>query len=480
MISIIMSTHNGRKEKCQRAIKSVLAQTLTDWELVIIDDASQDGTEAMVKSIGDERIAYIRRTKNFGCDTRPKNRGIKAAKYELITFLDSDNEYRPDHLAVLYADFNKGGADLVYGDRWVIDDEKRFTERLGFTADFSPTLLLHRNYIDTSDVLTTKAALVSVGGFDERYKKYVDWNLWLRMAKAGMKFRRVPLIITNYHTHSEMKSETVKDRFTDGSQSVPLGAAPVFKPEWDAFDLEIDLPYLHEVKEPRVAIFSITYDRLEYTKQCFESLQKTAGYPFEHIVFDNGSTDGTKKWLESNKVGFQYNIISPDNKGISKASNLCLEAIKKLGDIDIIVKVDNDCLFLTDGWLAKMVEIWKSNRMIALSCYVQGLKDNPGGAARIGYGKIKGEILGMSKHLGGICHFVDAKAYDNFRWDEGDTLHGVQDLIFSHHLINSGYQMGYLENYYCEHIEGTDGQHQRYPEYFERRKSEKVNVYGQK
>jgi hypothetical protein len=124
-----------------------------------------------------------------------------------------------------------------------------------------------------------------------------------------------------------------------------------------------------------------------------------------------------------------------------------------------------------------MVEIWKSNHMMALSCYVQGLVDNPGGAPRLGFGTIKGEMVGVTKHLGGICHFVDAHAYDTFRWDEHSFLHGVQDMEMSQYLQYNGYSMGYLENYFVSHGPGTEQQKKDYPEYFQRRIKEKQTKY---
>jgi hypothetical protein len=125
-----------------------------------------------------------------------------------------------------------------------------------------------------------------------------------------------------------------------------------------------------------------------------------------------------------------------------------------------------------------MIDIWKSNRIMALSCYVQGLVDNPGGAPRIGYGTLKGELVGISKHLGGICHFVDAQGYDDFTWDEESFYHGVQDMEFSQHLLFKGYSMGYLENYFVSHgPKGTGEQKKDYKEYFERRIKEKQTRY---
>lgn len=465
MISVVVSTHN-RSQRLKKAIQSVLNQTFTDWELIIVDDKSTDDTKAVVDVLHDPRIRYFTTKRNFGCDTKPKNTGILESKGEYIAFLDDDNQYRPDHLSILLKGIDEK-TDIVYGDRWLTDETNRIQPQLGIAKDFDPAFLMQRNFIDTSDVLIKRNALFDVGGWDERYKKYVDWNLWVRMTKYGKKFKRIPLVITDYFLHDDMKSNRVK---TKGDNQL------VFKPEWDPYDVEIELPYLNTAARtmPRVAVFSITYDRLSYTKKSFETLQKTAKYQFDHLVIDNGSTDGTTEWLLKNS---HWHILNPNNYGISKASNQAIEEIKKK-DYDIIVKWDNDCFGLTPGWLEKMVDIWKSNHMFALSCYVQGLVDNPGGSPRVGYGTVKGQLIGVTQHLGGICHFVDAHAYDKFKWNDNSFLHGVQDMEMSQYLRFNGYTMGYLENYFVSHGLGTEQQKKDFKEYFERRKKEKQTRYA--
>lgn len=484
MISVIMSTFR-RPELLKRAIRSVLNQTYTDFELIVVDDHSKDGTKRAVESFNDPRIRYIEREKNFGCDTQPKNDGIKASKGEYVCFLDDDNEYRPDHLAILHKEMTKENPttfinrqhtnpDVVYGDRWLVcdspkDDPNWIPSQIGIASDFKPELLMQRNFIDTSDALIKREALFDVGGFDERFKKYIDWNLWVRMNKYGKRFKRVPMIITDYHLHQDMKSLRVKTKHDTET---------LFAPEWDPYDCEIELPFLgKEIKPPRVAVFSITYDRLNYTKQSFESLRETAGYQYDHFVVDNGSTDGTQAWLKKH-IDKDKLILNDKNCGISKASNQAIEMIKAKG-YDCVLKWDNDCIGLTKGFLGKMVDIWKSNHKFALSCYVQGLVDNPGGAQRLGYGQIKGEMVGITKHIGGICHFVDAHAYDDFRWDEESFLHGVQDMEMSQYLNFHAFSQGYLENYMVSHgPEGTAKQKIDYKDYFERRVKEKQTRYA--
>lgn len=471
-VSIILTTHDGRKSVCRKAIQSVLDQTFTDFELIIVDDASKDGTDKMVYELMDidrknhpERIVYVKRTRNFGNHSQPKNDGIKEAQGEYICFLDSDNTYRKNHIEALYNALQMHPEiDVVYGDRLVHDELNR-TKAIGIFSDFNPGLLMQRNYIDTSDTMIKKNVLFYVGGWDERFKRFLDWNLNLRMLKAGYKFMRVPEVLTDYRVHKKMLSYEVENRENPG------------EPLWSPYDCEIRLPYLDTIPEPRIAIFTLTKDRLEYTKKSFSSMRKTAGLKFDHYIYDNGSTDGTVQWLkEYQKANEGVHVeFSPDNKGISIASNNLLDEMQE--KYDIIMKSDNDAFYETEGWLKTMVKIWKSNHMLALSCYVSGLRDNPGGSERLGQAMICNELVGVVRHLGGICHFVDARAYRNFRWDENSTLHGFQDMEMSKYLRESGYQQMYLENFYVSHGNGTSEQEKEYPEYFEKRRKEKQTIY---
>lgn len=97
-ISIVLCTYN-RARLLPRAIGSVLAQTTADWQLVVVDDGSVDGTPALLKGYlrRDPRIVVVRQ-KNRGLSAA-RNAGIRRATAPLVTFLDSDDAYEPDHLA---------------------------------------------------------------------------------------------------------------------------------------------------------------------------------------------------------------------------------------------------------------------------------------------------------------------------------------------------------------------------------------------
>ena len=96
-VSVVIPTYN-RAELLKRAIESVLGQTYQDFELIVVDDASMDNTEEMMKDFSDERIRYIRLKQNSGTSAVPRNTGIKSAKGEYIACHDDDSEWLPQKL----------------------------------------------------------------------------------------------------------------------------------------------------------------------------------------------------------------------------------------------------------------------------------------------------------------------------------------------------------------------------------------------
>lgn len=103
LISIVMPAFN-RQDVIGAAIDSVLAQTYTNWELLIVDDASSDETRSVIESYEDARIHNIYLAENGGC-SRARNTGLDAARGEIIAYLDSDNEWDPDFLNVMVRAF---------------------------------------------------------------------------------------------------------------------------------------------------------------------------------------------------------------------------------------------------------------------------------------------------------------------------------------------------------------------------------------
>lgn len=229
-----------------------------------------------------------------------------------------------------------------------------------------------------------------------------------------------------------------------------------------------------------VAVFTLTMDRIEYTRRTFESLGKSTGMRFDHFVVDNGSTDGTKQFLEANRSRFKGLIINERNTGLANGWN---QALDMIGDrYDYIVKVDNDCEFVQHGWLEVLVDVCEAcDRRIVLSPRVEGLAAPPfdGGHPRDEWAECEGHVLGLTKHLGGICHFAPREAYRGFRFGKVPD-HGNQDVRFSIHArLDLGLPMAYVEDVRVRHMDGSEGQRLRYPDYHEGRAELRRRVYGE-
>lgn len=110
MVSVIIPSYN-RADKIKPAVESVLNQTYTDLELIIVDDGSKDNTKAVIESIDDSRIRYVRQENAGACSAR--NNGINYAKGEYIAFHDSDDIWHKDKLKKQMDALLKNNADIV-------------------------------------------------------------------------------------------------------------------------------------------------------------------------------------------------------------------------------------------------------------------------------------------------------------------------------------------------------------------------------
>lgn len=479
-VTVIMSTYNRLEKFTKKAIKSVLDQTFKDFELIVADDCSTDGTKEYVEELikKDKRIRLVRTPVNTGTDAKPKNTALKVSKGKYICYLDDDCEYYPYHIEKMYERMQANPkVDVLYSDMWLMDaDRPEWEGQQGIAINFDAQFLLNRNYIDFSMVMHKRDWVFQVGGIDETLPRFKDWNLFVRMMKAGAVFQRFPMVLTTYFTH---KNNTAAKHPVETWQDPETGMT-MFKPTFDPAGCYIYLPYLgfdrEDEKFPRIAIYTITYDRLEYTKRMYESMRQSTKYQFDWFVFDNGSVDGTQDWITKETP---FASGSTTNRGITFASNYLIDKIMELDSkmsangFQMIIKVDNDCEFMTKGWLESIVDLWKRNHMIYVSPYVEGLVNNPGGAPRIGHSFISPYFLEVTNHIGGLFAAIDKRAYKEFRWSD-KFLHGNQDREASEAFREQRYMPCYMPLHRVMHMDTTEGQHHKFPDYFERRKSEKT------
>ncbi|MFB2837628.1 glycosyltransferase [Floridanema evergladense] len=188
IISVVIPVYNGEKT-IKETIDSVLKQTFTNFELIIINDGSIDRTLEIIYSIKDERLKVFSYP-NAGL-AASRNRGIYLAKGQYISFIDADDLWTPDKLELqLKALEENSEAAVAYSWTDCINETGKFLGKgsyLSFSGDVRANLLL-TNFIDSgSNVLIRTEALKKVGYFDESRKSCEDWDMWLRLA-SGYSF----------------------------------------------------------------------------------------------------------------------------------------------------------------------------------------------------------------------------------------------------------------------------------------------------
>ncbi len=186
LVSIVMPAYNAAFTIAE-SISSVLGQTYENWELIIIDDGSTDGTSsAITPFLSDKRICLIEQ-ENAGV-AAARNRGIKQSAGEFISFLDADDLWIKDKLArqvEMFRSSKDPALGLVYsryasfstslGAAQLRDDDAYY----GYLAPEKRIMVY--DFIATSTVMTTSTVINDVGLFDEMLLGTEDWDLWIRI-----------------------------------------------------------------------------------------------------------------------------------------------------------------------------------------------------------------------------------------------------------------------------------------------------------
>ena len=201
-VSVVIPTRN-RADLLPVAIRSVLGQTFGDFEVLLIDDASEDRTREVVAAFSDERLRYLRQERRQG-GAVARNTGIRSSRAEFVAFLDDDDEWVPRKLdaQIGLLDGNRE-AGVVYSSYVTVEREtgapiaRHPAEHRG---DISRDLM-HRNVVGgTSAVVVRRSCLETVGLFDEGLPSFQDYDLWIRLSRR-FRFDFVEDDLMKYSVH---------------------------------------------------------------------------------------------------------------------------------------------------------------------------------------------------------------------------------------------------------------------------------------
>ena len=227
-VTVLMPVFNGERY-LREAIDSILAQTFRDFELLIIDDGSTDGSEKIILSLHDARIRYISNGTNRGL-TATLNRGIKAARGEYIARMDCDDISLPERLAQQIAHLDSNPACAMVAAKAILIDTEggecgTWNDDDNFTSSEQIFLRLPRANCIVHPSIMIRTSLLSTQGYDPQQRHCEDYDLWLRMAADGyridkldqqlLKYRINPLSVTalSNRKHPDLKNVRTKTLF---------------------------------------------------------------------------------------------------------------------------------------------------------------------------------------------------------------------------------------------------------------------------
>jgi glycosyltransferase involved in cell wall biosynthesis len=208
--SIVIALFN-KERFIQRTLLSVVAQTLRDIEIIVVDDGSTDDSLAVVHQVRDPRIKVFCQ-QNMGVESA-RNRGFRASRGEFVGFVDADDLLHPKRLEIQIAKLRTAPM-LAAVATWAkkIDTRDRYRGRIRTTvgSDDLQYQLLFGNPVVNASVLIRRAALEQVGGYrtgqGSRFAE--DYDLWLRLSQVG-SIDCLPEYLTSYRVVSNSRSQTV-------------------------------------------------------------------------------------------------------------------------------------------------------------------------------------------------------------------------------------------------------------------------------
>jgi glycosyltransferase involved in cell wall biosynthesis len=181
-ISVIMSVYNGEKY-LREAIESILNQTITDFEFIIVNDGSTDKSLEIIQSFDDERIKIINNEKNIGLTTS-LNKALKEAKGEYIARQDADDISLPNRFEEQLKYFEKHSEVVLLGTMaYLIDKKEKIVGKRVVLAKPSLKDIFKDNPFIHGSVMFKKEIVNHLGGYNELIRYSQDYELWLRIAK---------------------------------------------------------------------------------------------------------------------------------------------------------------------------------------------------------------------------------------------------------------------------------------------------------
>lgn len=199
VVSVIIPTYK-RVKKLKRAIDSVLNQTFKNWEIIIIDNHSNDGTKELITSYKNPKIKTLL-IRNKGNIAKSRNFGIKKSNGKYLALLDSDDLWRPNKLQACIKELSKE-TKIVYHDMYTQNNINQIMfKKSGMCRDLTKPiyndLIFNGPAFPTSSVVIEKNFFKKINFFDEKKKliTWEDYDAWIRLSKITEGYKKVDQVL---------------------------------------------------------------------------------------------------------------------------------------------------------------------------------------------------------------------------------------------------------------------------------------------
>lgn len=203
-ISVLMSVYNGQAY-LKEAIDSILNQTFTDFEFVIINDASTDSSKQIIENYRDGRIILINNKENIGL-TKSLNKGINIAEGKYIARMDADDISNLSRLEKQY-NFLEGNPEysIVGSNIQLIDKNGNNLEIAKYPEDYEEIMgyIFFANPMVHSSVMFKTEDAENIGGYNINHKKAQDYGFWFKFIEQGLKLYNIQEPLVKYRVHNE-------------------------------------------------------------------------------------------------------------------------------------------------------------------------------------------------------------------------------------------------------------------------------------
>jgi len=353
-VSVIIPTYN-RQKFIMEAVESVLAQTYSDFELIVVDDGSTDDTAKLLAAVQDNRVKYVRQ-ENAG-RSRARNRAIEMAKGEYIAFLDSDDSYLPDKLRmqVEHLDTHPELA-MVYTGAICVDEqgnELNYEYKTGSSGFVYPEVAFFLPVtITLPTVMVRRQVFGQIGLFDERMVRFEDTDMWRRIAKRfAVGTIQAPTCRLRTHTDNTLENQDPErivgaltyyiDKISREDTQMPaaireagirrlcqhyaaaLHSVPVFASQGDRL-----AAMARSYFRPRVSIIIPVYNGADFLSEAIDSALAQTYPNIEVVVVNDGSNDSGETERLAQSYGDRIRYFAKPNGGVASALNFGIEQMR--------------------------------------------------------------------------------------------------------------------------------------------------------